>query len=274
MEFSDIPLCKAIMPVKILMRFGRCARVGLAVSVALAGTLVLWLRGCQSGSADAQPEAAAFRKRGPQDGLGDASAASAVHGTGPKPTLPVLGAVRRMEAGRPVVLPASVSQLRGEWKDRRFAEVSGGESPPLVPGHMARAWVVLPTTDQALQLSPNQAGEFPRIFCGKGERIQVVLQYEGLAPNTALTASVADGGTVDRGKPGASYRADGAGAVSFDFTASQQDGMHRILLVTADGDRKLLNIWAGQPPGFDRESPSTPAPPIVVEIAKDAAGGG
>lgn len=101
------------------------------------------------------------------------------------------------------------------------------------------------STGKDVKLSPNQMGEYPRVYLQPGETSRVMLEFPRTAPNTPVAVTAQDGGAIADGKPSAAPVIDTAGHLAFDFTASENPGIHRVSFATPDGEAKLLDFWVG-----------------------------
>jgi hypothetical protein len=114
-----------------------------------------------------------------------------------------------------------------------------------VDGAAAQAWIEAGDSIKRFVLEPNQNGEFPRIAIQPEEMVRIAIAYEDQPVGLPVAISVADGGTANGQRFGNSGKLDVAGVLSFDFKATAQPGMYRLLLTTAAGDRKMLHFWVG-----------------------------
>jgi hypothetical protein len=110
---------------------------------------------------------------------------------------------------------------------------------------------------RAYELTPNQVGNFQRIYVQPSETIPVEVAYEEGKAGERVAVSAEDGGGVWQGVSGKGEGARGKGAggfvaaldgqqkVAFEFQATEHRGIHRVVLRKGN-DVKVLDFWVGQ----------------------------
>jgi hypothetical protein len=107
---------------------------------------------------------------------------------------------------------------------------------------------------RAYELTPNQVGNFQRIYVQPSETIPVEVAYEQGKAGERVAVSAEDGGGVWQGVSGKGQGAGGTGTVAtlderlriaFNFRATEHRGIHRVVL-RKGADVKVLDFWVGQ----------------------------
>jgi hypothetical protein len=113
------------------------------------------------------------------------------------------------------------------------ARVEGG---PLIAS-------VLVNTQRTPDLSPNQVGEFPRVYVKPGQTVSIRLRFPSAQPGAKAGVSVEDGGYVADKRPAIPLVLDERLEGEFDFTAGTEPGRYRVV-VRQGGDTRTLVLWA------------------------------
>lgn len=120
----------------------------------------------------------------------------------------------------------------------------GYAQPPAQSGEPATASVSLPN-GQTLQLSPNQIGNFQRVFVGPAVEVPVKVNYPQAQPGDVVAVAVEDGGRIaESGAVAHSGKLDADRALAFRFVATDMIGTHRVVL-RKGADVKQLDFWVG-----------------------------
>jgi hypothetical protein len=122
---------------------------------------------------------------------------------------------------------------------------------PAAPGQRVTARVQV--GGRAYDLTPNQVGNFQRIYVQPGETIPVQVAYEEGKAGEPVAVSAEDGGGVWQGVSGKGQGAGGTGTaatlderlrIAFNFKATEHRGIHRVVL-RKGADVKVLDFWVG-----------------------------
>lgn len=116
---------------------------------------------------------------------------------------------------------------------------------PHYEGEPVTAFVRVGSSGEQVALSVSQGGEYPRVQIQPKEEVQVRLKFSTLAPQTPVAFTAQDGGAFKDGRPGAMFRVDDARELGFAFTASANEGTHRVTFSTPGGETKVLDFWVG-----------------------------
>ena len=126
-----------------------------------------------------------------------------------------------------------------------FKPVTYSSGKPHYDGEPVKAFVRVASTGLDVSLSPNQMGEYPRVYLAPRETSRVLLEFPKTSPNTPVAVTAQDGGAIVNGKPSAAPLIDAKGHLVFDFIASENPGIHRVSFATPGGEAKLLDFWVG-----------------------------
>ncbi len=94
-------------------------------------------------------------------------------------------------------------------------------------------------------LSPNEAGMFPRVLVPANGKIQISVAYPEGTPNDPLVIQAEDGGLLDNGTVVKQGKLDSNKVISFEFQTNVQEGVYRITLRKGT-DEKRLDFWVGE----------------------------
>lgn len=201
---------------------------------------------------------------------GEGSAEGLVAGSGPAQDqggsrkasvgVPVPGRQSRTRAGTAVPptrnnpSSAAIQSARSDFPD--FKAVGYAGTSPVTEGEYAEAFVRT-ASGNGFRLTPNQLGEFQKTYVQPFERVSVEIAYASVAPGTPFAIAVQDGGSLKAGKTGAVVQLDDQQRLRFDFAASHNEGIHRVVVRSPDGDRKMLEFWAGPERVFAGGTPAS-----------------
>ncbi len=135
---------------------------------------------------------------------------------------PAVVAAPKREAGALTdALPVGVAQVAGN---------------PLVAS-------VLVDSKRTPDLSPNQVGEFPRVYIKPGQKVSVRLRFPAAEAGARASVSVEDGGFVADKKAAIPLTLDAERVGEFEFTAGMEPGQYRVA-VRQGADTRILVLWA------------------------------
>jgi len=116
---------------------------------------------------------------------------------------------------------------------------------PHYEGEAVTAHVRVGSSGEEVSLSVSQGGEYPRVQIQPREEVQVRLKFADTPAGTPVAFSAQDGGGFEGGKKGVMFRVDEGGTLAFAFTASANEGTHRVTFSTPRGETKVLDFWVG-----------------------------
>ena len=116
---------------------------------------------------------------------------------------------------------------------------------PHYEGEPVTAYVRVGSSGEQSALTVSQGGEYPRVQIQPREKVQVRLKFGKLAPHTPVAFTAQDGGAFSDGKKGAMFLVDEMRELSFAFSASANEGTHRVTFATPQGETKVLDFWVG-----------------------------
>lgn len=162
-----------------------------------------------------------------------------------KNTMPAGGTVQAKsptgETGKIQLLP--VTSGRKDAEGYEVVDWSAGK--PHYEGEPVVAQVTTGKDGRKLHLEVNQMGEYPRVQVEAGEIVKVRMQFQRSPAEMPLALTAQDGGGLAGGKPSQSVRLASDRSASFDFTAGQNVGVHRVTVATPSGEIKTFDFWVG-----------------------------
>ncbi len=151
-------------------------------------------------------------------------------------------------AAFPVSQPVDATDL-STYKEYKYPT-----GTPKYEGENVTAFVHVKSSEQAVKFQPNQMGEYPRVWMQQEEVANIQLAFPETKPGTPVAISAQDGGSLDGVKIATSRQVDENGRIAFDFKTSPNPGIHRVSVMTASGEVKILDFWAGDPPVLQKAS--------------------
>lgn len=155
-------------------------------------------------------------------------------------------------AGEPAMDPGlpEVSREVMVLSPARKRELNRGISAPAstttaVDGELVLAHVA--TGNDSYDLRPNQVGNFQRVHISAEETVAVDISFVQGREGETVSIAVLDGGKLDNGKPTKREVLGREKKLSFQYQATGQRGIHRVML-TKGADQKILDFWVGEPP--------------------------
>ena len=130
-------------------------------------------------------------------------------------------------------------------KLREFATVEYSEGKPHFEGERVTAYVAVPSSGEKLAMEVNQMGEYPRLHVNPEETAEVRLQFSSVETGSRVAVAAQDGGKLDGQDRSTVLEVDDHRQVAFAFTASENEGIHRVVVTTSAGETKLLDFWVG-----------------------------
>lgn len=161
-------------------------------------------------------------------------------------------------APQPSISPATAPRSAGSANTGSAApaaavdRVEGYTARPAQSGERAAA--VVEAEGKKIELSPNQIGNFQRVQVSPKAAVPVRVVYPDAQEGQAVVAEAQDGGTIkDSGSILWPSKLNNEKAFAFTFAASENPGMHRIVL-RKGADVKQLDFWVGPqiPPAEER----------------------
>lgn len=165
--------------------------------------------------------------------------------TGNKAPMPGSSKQLLSEAG-----PASLQAIRlpvgsGRFDAEGFEIVDWPAGKPHYEGEPVVAKVTTGKSGRKLHLEVNQMGEYPRVQVDAGEAVNVRMQFQRSPAEMPLALTAQDGGGLAGSKPSQSVRLASDRSATFEFTAGQNDGVHRVTVATPAGEVKTFDFWVG-----------------------------
>lgn len=143
------------------------------------------------------------------------------------------------------------------------------DNQPQFQGDPVLAYVNLPTRKAGkhgrLELTPNDNGEFPRIFVEVGEEVEVRLIYPKADKNAKYAVSAQDGGLLDDGFPTGLVEQGKNQEMAFRFAPSENIGTHRVVVRSSDGNVNVLDFWVGPDHTFAQPSADTSSRDAAIQ---------
>jgi hypothetical protein len=106
---------------------------------------------------------------------------------------------------------------------------------------------------QALDLTPDQVGVFPRVYLEPAQKVAVVAEWPEARTGARVVASIEDGGSLSGGQRVLPLDLDGRSSAAFDFRAGMTPGIYRVTL-RQGADAKTLEFWVGPEPALQANS--------------------
>lgn len=141
--------------------------------------------------------------------------------------------------------PSDWSSQPGVVDAQGYKLLNFGAFSPLVSGDFVEAFVETARKGQKFRLVPNQAGEYQRVYIAAGEEVAVKLQFTDDKPGTKVAVASLDGGRLAGSKVSELMEIANDRSLEFVFKASTNEGMHRVKVLSPDGEVKLLDFWVG-----------------------------
>lgn len=141
--------------------------------------------------------------------------------------------------------PSDWSSQPGAVDAQGYKLLNFGSSSPLVSGDFVEAFVETARKGQKFRLVPNQAGEYQRVYIAAGEEVAVKLQFTENKPGTKIAVASLDGGRLAGSKVSELLEVGNDRSIEFVFKGSNNEGIHRVKVLSPDGEVKLLDFWVG-----------------------------
>jgi cytoskeletal protein RodZ len=113
------------------------------------------------------------------------------------------------------------------------------------PGQFVQA--VIQANGKSYELTPNQMGNFERVYVAPKDKVQVQVSYPQGQAGDAVAVEVEDGGNLNKDQMSEVAKLDEQKTIQFQFQTTGQEGIYRIALRNGP-DVKIVNVWAGQEP--------------------------
>ncbi len=141
--------------------------------------------------------------------------------------------------------PSQWASQPGKIDDKGYKTLGFVNSQPLLSGQYAEAFVETKATGQKFRLTPNQAGEYQRVYVKPEESIAVKVTFANGKPGSKVAIASLDGGRLANGEFTDLITMDDQGSVDFAYRSSPIEGIHRVKVMSQNGEVKLLDFWVG-----------------------------
>jgi len=117
---------------------------------------------------------------------------------------------------------------------------------PAVDGETATAFVEVRSSGKKFRLSQSQMGEFPMVKIAPQETVNVHVVFPEASVGSRYAIIAQDGGLItEAARPGYAKVLDAKRTLYFQFSATSNTGMYRVVLRSESGESKILEFWAG-----------------------------
>jgi len=171
-------------------------------------------------------------------------ASAAPVGNGATVTSPGRPADATQATGPSLTKTAAALSMSGTSRMAQPVSLIAGH-PVEYPGQFAVASVRV--DGKNYQLTPNQSGNFPKVFIQPKGLVHVEVAYPQGQAGDAVVLESEDGGGLDGKKTATVTALNNQQSVKFDFQATEQPGIYRVALRNGP-DVKVLSFWAGPLP--------------------------
>lgn len=141
--------------------------------------------------------------------------------------------------------PSQWASQPGKVDDKGYKLMGYPNSQPLLNGQYVEAFVDTKATGQKFRLTPNQAGEYQRVYVKAQEEIKVKMQFADHKPGSKIAVAALDGGRLANGQSSDLLTLNDQRSVDFAFRPSLIEGIHRVKVLTQNGEVKTLDFWVG-----------------------------
>jgi hypothetical protein len=141
--------------------------------------------------------------------------------------------------------PKKLLVLSPERRKQLNTGLSAPETATASDGERVVAKVTV--ENEEYRVTPNQVGNFQRIHVSANQLVTVDVNYVRGHDGETVSIAVLDGGKLDNGKPTKREVLGPDKKFTFQYQATGQRGIHRVML-TKGADQKTLDFWVGEPP--------------------------
>ncbi len=174
--------------------------------------------------------------------------------TSPTPQAPAIPILAVKKSGDSEANPHLASVKRRVENGYTVLDWPNGK--PFVRGEEIIAYIERSATEEKYKSGPNQVGRYPRVFVDPQETVKVKLEFPTSPTDTPVAVWQEDGGKLlvsDEVQNSVALKVDANHSVEFQFTATSNQGMHRVVFHTPGGQPRILNFWVGEDNVYERD---------------------